>query len=127
PPWKRLPANVPPRNPAAGKAAARKPPPPIPAARKPPPPIAAARKPAPPIPIPPPRKPPPKPPPPPWKPPPPPPKPPRAEAASGASMAIDADANKAIIIVRNITHLRGLAFEVSTRFGVGFYRSRRQL
>jgi hypothetical protein len=35
-------------------------------------------------------------------------------------MAIDADANKAIIIVRNITHLRDLAFEVSTPFGVGF-------
>jgi hypothetical protein len=35
-------------------------------------------------------------------------------------MATDADANKAITIVRNITHLRGLAFEVSTRFGVGF-------
>jgi hypothetical protein len=35
-------------------------------------------------------------------------------------MATDADANKAIIIVRNITHLRDLAFEVSTPFGVGF-------
>jgi hypothetical protein len=34
-------------------------------------------------------------------------------------MATDADANKAIIIVRNISHLRDLAFEVSTPFGVG--------
>src|SRR6202795_2201118 len=72
--------------------------------------MAAGQKPPPPPPIPPPWKPPPNPPPwkpppppPPWKPPPPP-KPPRAEAASGASMATEAIANNAIIVLRNITH-----------------------
>ncbi len=50
--------------------------------------------------------PPPKPPPPPWPPPPPPPPPPRANAIVGETRPMDATANNAITVLRNITILR---------------------
>ena len=52
-------------------------------------------------------------------------KPPRAEAASGASMATEANANRAIIVLRNITHLPDPALELDA-FSAGFSLSRRK-
>src|SRR5713226_9429826 len=80
PPWKPPPRKPPPSwNPPAMPL--RKPPPPMPPPWKPPPPM-----------------------PPPWKPPPPP--PPRANAIVGETRPMDATANNAITVLRNITILR---------------------
>src|SRR5712675_569678 len=89
---------MPPRKPPPPKPPPWKPPPPMPPPWKPPPP--------PPKPPPPPRPPPMPPPPPPWPPPPPPPPPPRANAIVGETRPMDATANNAITVLRNITILR---------------------
>src|SRR5229473_2360480 len=104
PPWKPPPRKPPPSwNPPAMPL--RKPPPPKPPPWKPPPPMPPPWKPPPPMPPPwKPPPPPPKPPPPPWPPPPPP--PPRANAIVGETRPMDANANNAITVLRNITILR---------------------